>query len=61
MNFLSFCSVNELFFLMDFSLPGKPGAYDKHFSCVCFFLFFCTGILDLTRLAIDKPGRENWW
>lgn len=58
MNFLSFCSVNELFFMT--FLAWKPGHMITFLVCVCvFFLFcfFCTGFR-LTRLTLDS-GREN--
>lgn len=54
MNFLSFCSVNELFF-NDFPCL-ETRAYDN-ISCVCCYFFFCTGFR-LTRLTVDS-GREN--
>lgn len=63
MNFLSFCSVNELF-LMTF-LAWKPG-HMITFSCVLIFFFFflfwfvCLYVdYTLTWLTIDITGREN--
>lgn len=58
MNFLSFCSVNELFF-NDFPCL-ETRAYDN-ISCVCFLFSFFVLYWDnrLTRLTIDIPGREH--
>lgn len=56
MNFLSFCSVNELF-LMTF-LAWKPGHMITFLVCVNFF-FFLYWDYRLTRLTIVISGREN--
>lgn len=59
MNFLSFCSVNELF-LMTF-LAWKPEHMITFLVCVNFFLLFFFLYWDyrLTRLTIDISGREE--
>ena len=54
MNFLSFCSVNELF-LMTF-LAWKPEHMITFLVLISFFLYWDNR---LTRLTKDIPGREN--
>lgn len=58
MNFLSFCSVNELF-LMTF-LAWKPEHMITFLVCVNLFCsFFCTGIKDEQGSPLDISGRES--